>query len=119
MAQRTDVKPEGRTRVPPYIAFRTLKTFTEDLKAHGIPNRIDRSVWGSRFSGSVGAQLMSALRFLHLIDENDQPEPILKRLVAANGTGDWKTVLTEMLRAAYEPILNLDLQTITPQELSE
>ena len=64
-----------RTRssgTPPYTSYRTFKTFIEDLHQHGVPSRIDRSVL-TRFSGVVGTQLMRALRFLGLIEEEGRP----------------------------------------------
>ena len=55
-------------RTAPYTSYRTFNTFIEDLREHGVPSRIDRSVL-PRFSGVVGGQLMHALRFLGLIDD--------------------------------------------------
>ena len=40
-------------RTPPYVSFVTFKTCVADLKEHGIPNKIDRSVL-TRFSGVTG-----------------------------------------------------------------
>ena len=54
---------ERQIAVPPYVPYRTFQTFLEFLQ-DGIPARIDRSVWGSRFSGSSGTQLMTALKVL-------------------------------------------------------
>ena len=69
-----------RTRssgTPPYTSYRTFKTFIEDLHEHGVPSRIDRSVL-TRFSGIVGTQLMHALRFLGLIEDDGRPTERLK-----------------------------------------
>jgi hypothetical protein len=59
-------------------------TLLEDLQ-RGLPARIDRSYWGDKFSGSTGTQLMSALRFLNLIDSNGLPTLQLKDLASAKG----------------------------------
>ena len=78
-----------RTRssgTPPYTSYRTFKTFIEDLHEHGVPSRIDRSVL-TRFSGIVGTQLMHALRFLGLIEDDGRPTERLKGLVKAHGDG--------------------------------
>ena len=98
---------KSQVRVPPYVSYKTLKTFIEDLKTHGTPTRIDRSIWGSRFSGSVGGQLMSALRFLNLIDSNDAPEEKLKALVEAHDTEAWASKLQPVIQASYKPIMGL------------
>jgi hypothetical protein len=50
-----------------------------------MPARIDRSYWGDKFSGSTGTQLMSALRFLSLVDSNGVPTNQLKDLAGARG----------------------------------
>ena len=34
---------------PPYTSYRTFKTFIEDLREHGVPSRIDRSVLDALF----------------------------------------------------------------------
>ena len=62
---------------PPYTSYRTFKTFIEDLHEHGVPSRIDRSVL-TRFSGIVGTQLMHALRFLGLVEDDGRPTERLK-----------------------------------------
>ena len=118
-ASVTEREHRASVRVPPYIAFRTFKTFIEDLKVNGVPTRIDRSVWGARFSGSVGAQLMSALRFLSLLDGEDRPEPALKALVEAHGADGWASALRTILQKSYEPIMALKLKEITAQELGD
>ena len=79
-----------RTRssgTPPYTSYRTFKTFIEDLHEHGVPSRVDRSVL-TRFSGVVGTQLMHALRFLGLIeDETRDQNPLASRLIRQHYKG--------------------------------
>ena len=51
--------------IPAYVSFSsflTLLNFLKDMPA--MPIQFDRSLWEGKFSGSTGAQLMSALRFL-------------------------------------------------------
>jgi len=81
----TLVIDRGKKRSPPYVSYRSFLTLLEDLQ-RGIPARIDRSYWGDKFSGSTGTQLMSALRFLSLIDSNGLPTLQLKDLASAKGT---------------------------------
>ena len=69
---------------PPYTSYRTFRTFIDDLREHGVPSRIDRSVL-TRFSGVVGSQLMHALRFLGLIEDDGRPTPRLRELVTRMG----------------------------------
>ena len=106
------------TRTPPYTSYRTLKTFIEDLREHGVPSRIDRSVL-TRFSGVVGTQLMHALRFLGLIEDHGRPTQRLKELVNAHGAGHWPEKLLELLRQEYAPMFAIDLETATPSHFNE
>jgi hypothetical protein len=78
------VTDRNKKRSPPYVSYRSFMTLLEELQ-RGIPARIDRSYWGDKFSGSTGTQLMSALRFLNLIDANGVPTSQLKELVGARG----------------------------------
>ncbi|HEY5205159.1 MAG TPA: DUF5343 domain-containing protein [Roseiarcus sp.] len=110
-----------RTRssgTPPYTSYRTFKTFIEDLHEHGVPSRIDRSVL-TRFSGIVGTQLMHALRFLGLIEDDGRPTERLKGLVKAHGTGSWSGRLLELLGHEYAPMFAIDLGTATPSHFHE
>ena len=110
-----------RTRssgTPPYTSYRTFKTFIEDLHEHGVPSRIDRSVL-TRFSGVVGTQLMHALRFLRLIEDDGRPTERLKALVNAYATGRWPETLLETLGHEYAPMFAIDLETATPSHFNE
>jgi hypothetical protein len=78
------VNDRNKKRSPPYVSYRSFLTLLEELK-RGLPARIDRSYWGDKFSGSTGTQLMSALRFLNLVDPNGVPTNSLKDLVGARG----------------------------------
>jgi Family of unknown function (DUF5343) len=109
-----------RTRssgTPPYTSYRTFKTFIEDLHEQGVPSRVDRSVL-TRFSGVVGTQLMHALRFLGLIEDDGRPTQRLKELVSAHGSERWRERLLERLREEYAPIFAIDLETATPSHFS-
>jgi hypothetical protein len=103
---------------PPYTSYRTFRTFIEDLQEHGVPSRIDRSVL-TRFSGVVGTQLMHALRFLSLIEDDGRPTQRLKELVSAHATAHWPEKLLERLRQEYAPMFAIDLETATPSHFNE
>jgi hypothetical protein len=71
--------------LPPYVSYRTFLNFIEGLQ-QTMPARIDRSYWGDRLSGSTGTQLVTALRFLDLIDMNGFPTVKLRQLVVSKGS---------------------------------
>jgi Family of unknown function (DUF5343) len=106
------------TGTPPYTSYRTFKTFIQDLQEHGVPSRIDRSVL-TRFSGVVGTQLVHALRFLGLIEDNGRPMQRLKELVNAHGAGRWPETFLVLLREEYAPMFAIDLETATPSHFNE
>ncbi len=76
---------KSRKRLPPYISYRSFRTFLDDLQ-QGVPARIDRSYWGERMSGSTGNQLVAALRFLNLIDAAAVPTERLRKLTMLKGS---------------------------------
>lgn len=111
----TEAKQE---RIPPYTSYKTFRTLIDDLRTHGVPSHIDRDVL-KRFSGSVGTQLMTALRFLNLINEANQPLASLEVLVAAKEPEQWKKALASTLESAYGPVMKIDLSRATPSALTK
>lgn len=114
------VKESGRKRLPPYISYRTFQNFLERLQKGGIPSRIDRSYWSDLLSGSTGTQLMSALRFMGLIDTNDIPTSRLRLLVQAKGA-QRAEVLRQITSGAFSFVLqeSFDSQSATYAQLEE
>jgi len=112
------VKGEKTAKTPPYISFSTLKTFISDLHDHDIPSRIDRSIL-TRFSGTAQNQLMTALRFLELIDHGGKPTAELGLLAKSYGTADWSPNLATVIKKSYAPIFAIDLASSTPSQFNE
>ncbi len=108
---------EGQLQIPPYVPYRTFRNFVDQLR-EGIPARIDRSVWGARYSGSSGIQLMTALKVLGLTDADGRPTEALERLVMTDGD-ERRAVLTAVLQRHYRPIFTLDLARATKAQFSE
>ncbi|MBM3957191.1 MAG: DUF5343 domain-containing protein, partial [Gemmatimonadetes bacterium] len=84
----------------------------------GVPARIDRSVWGQRYSGSSGTQLMTALKVLDLVDDEGRPAETLERLVRAEGDAR-RRALRAVLEAHYAPVFALDLSRATRAQFHE
>ena len=102
----------------PYVSFPSFTNLLDWLSTVGIPLQMDRSFWGSKFSGAIGGQLMSALRFLGLLVE-DKPTPELEELIRANVEGR-KKQLAGVLKARYSAIFDLgDLPRLTPKQISD
>ncbi len=83
-----------------------------------MPDRIDRSVLDSKFSGSAISQIMSALRALKLIDTDGSPSEALVQLVNSEGEQHHRT-LESILKSYYTPVFNLDLERATKAQFRE
>jgi hypothetical protein len=117
--QMVDAKDaEVKGPAAPYTAFQSLKTMAKQMKEHGVPSRVDRSVL-TNFSGAVGSQVITALKFLKLTDDDGHPTVALRKLVDAYDTDAWATVLAQIIRDAYAPIFKMDLETASPGQFSE
>lgn len=110
--------PGARQPAPPYVAYPTFKTMIAGFGQHVLPGRVDRSVLGN-FSGIVGSQLLTALRFLDLIDEERRPTGALQALVAQAGSAGWPAALSNVLRASYAPVFAIDLKSASPSQFTE
>jgi len=113
------VNDRGRKSLPPYVSYRTFRNFVDGLQL-GIPARIDRSYWGDRYSGSTGTQLMTALRFLGLIDGNGMPTTRLRQLVSAKGA-QRSEILKQIAYTSFDFLSerSLDPQVATYAQLEE
>lgn len=109
---------EQTTAVPPYVPYRTFQTFLEFLLDEGIPERIDKTVWGPRFSGSSGTQLMTALKVLTLVDADGHPSNELEELVHAEGDAR-RALLRRILERFYIPVFDLDLARASKGQFRE
>jgi hypothetical protein len=118
MQMADDQKAETKRPAPPYVSYASFKNMISGFKEHVLPGRIDRSVLGN-FSGIVGGQLLTALRFLNLIDPTNHPQDSLRELVSAANTPKWAAELTRVLHAAYTPLYELDLKAASPSQFSE
>ena len=110
---------KGHGRLPPYGSYKTFRTFIEDLHTHEMPSRIDRSIL-ARFSGTVGNQLLTGLRFLRLIDAEDRPTNELRALERAFGDPEgWSAALHNVLKAAYPSVIQIGLENATASQFVE
>lgn len=107
----------GGALAPPYISFLQLLNLFDWLRQEGVPHRFDRSFWSRKYSGSMGPQMLSALRFLGLL-KGDTPQPDLERLTSTQGD-DRKAILAEVLRRSYTAVDFDLLPKATPGMMSD
>jgi hypothetical protein len=98
-----------------YLPFKTFLSALESLE-HGIPKKIDRTIWRTQ-SYVVQTQIIMALRFLGLLDDEDNPTPKLHQLVEKKA--DRKMFLNNLMVDAYRSIIDLDLTKTTPKMLDD
>lgn len=109
---------DDKVDTPPYVAFRTLLNFLDWLHEAGVPTRIDRTFWGERLSGAYGFQLMAALHFLNLVDNDNRPQPELETL--ARDLDKRRAILLERLENSYsDAIRGINLEKATLGELKD
>lgn len=97
--------PEGivNKRVPPYLPFKTFLSSLDTL-SHGVPPKIDRSLWRSQ-SGVTQGLIMHAYRFFGLVDEEDGDKSTEYLEKVARYPDQRPSVLRFLLEANYDEIL--------------
>ncbi|MGA7339756.1 MAG: hypothetical protein WBE72_19470 [Terracidiphilus sp.] len=108
-----------KTSTPVYAPYATLLSALDNLRTHGIPSTgiIDKSLWDTQ-SGAVQSQLLLALRFLGLIDEQNRVQPPLPILVRASAE-ERKTLLKPIIEQKYQSVISLGLATISQGQLED
>jgi hypothetical protein len=117
MAAETGTEaPKGP--MAPYTSFLTVKNIVKDMKEHGVPTRIDRSVFPNLAGGTVG-QILPALKFLALTDDSGHPTERMASLVASFGSDAWAASLAGIVRSAYAPLFSINLEGASPGQFLE
>jgi hypothetical protein len=83
-----------------------------------MPGRIDRSVWGPRYSGTSGQQLMTALKSLSLISDEGIPLKALEEITISSGT-ERRSLLKNLLQDKYKNVFAIDLKRATKSQFNE
>lgn len=112
----TTLEDKGKAS-PPYIPFLTFSNMIMWLETEGVPVKFDRSFWGKKYSGSLGSQLMTGLRFLGLL-KGEHTQPLLGDIVKATGD-DRKKLLVNMIQQSYSAVDFSQLSGGTPNMLKE
>lgn len=111
----TDTTEPGIAKTAPmYASYRVFTGFLDwlgDMPA--IPEQLDRSLAGDRYSGSLWSHLMSGLQFLGLA-QGSVPMPELEELVKAKGDKR-KSLIEATLRSAYGDDFISRVPRMTPQ----
>jgi hypothetical protein len=105
---------------PPYVSYKTFDKLINNLKELS-PSHLDMSYLSDKFSISTGTQLMYAMRYLKLIDENNRPMPRLK-LLASGATGEHRAAILRQVADETYPFIfrgTLDIRNATYAEVQD
>jgi len=100
-----------------YVGWTTFKNALDQL-AQALPNRIDRTCFPGQ-AGGVQSQLLAALKFLDLIDDDGKPTRTLQSLADADSETARREQFKKILESQYSKLFALDLTKTTPGELAE
>lgn len=104
------------TRIPPYLAFKTFLNSLDTL-SQGVPPKLDRSFWKGQ-SGINQGLIMSAYRYFHLVNDNDESTPDL--VVLAQHPEKRPAKLRDMITLEYHFVLEKgDITKSTMRMLEE
>src|SRR5271157_160993 len=107
--------PTASTTAAPYLPFRTFLSAIEALE-QVVPKKIDRTIWRSQ-SGIAQTQILMALRFFDLVDDEDHPKELLYELVAKKENRAEQFV--RLLNFSYTALLDHDLTKMTPKMVED
>ncbi|HEV2498120.1 MAG TPA: hypothetical protein VGY31_00895 [Terriglobia bacterium] len=107
---------ENGATAPPYLPLKTFFTGLDALR-EGVPKKIDRGIWRTQ-SGAGQAQIMITLRFFGLVDDSDNPNPLLEKIAKADES-ERKKLLKPLVEQHYKSIIAHDLTKMTPKMLDD
>jgi hypothetical protein len=105
---------------PPYMSFGVFKSTIDRLADTTVPSGpLDRRVLHG-LSGADYGSLMSGLRFLGFVDQDNKSTASYRELVQVSKDAQFKPFLIETLNAKYAPIIrDVDIQSGTITELEK
>lgn len=107
---------DSRSPKPAYVPWKTFIGFLDQFQGKGLPARIDRSVLQGK-SGASQSQLIGALKFLGLIDDNGTPSSDLLSLVVDPSAR--QEVMGKLVKSKYAEALEISRQNGTQAMLEE
>ncbi len=104
---------------PAYIPYKTFTRFINWLHGTHIPTQIDKSMM-SKMSGGDQSAMISALKFLKLIDSDGKPSQQFIQLIESNEETK-SSLLKTVLERAYPFIFedSIDLKRATTKQIEE
>ena len=96
----------------PYAPPANMQAFLQRIRRMNMPQRVTREILkGIGISENIVPRVLSTLRFLQLITDNDEPTDVLRGL-AGSTEDEYRQLLERTIRSAYAD----DFQTIDPSK---
>jgi hypothetical protein len=106
-----------RRGAAPYISFWTFIRLLDHLNKTAMPRQVDRKYVGKLLGDGIAPQIVIALKWLGLIEEDGQPTEDFRELVQ---THTRKQALSRILLDRYDLVFaGVDLANCSPAELDE
>jgi hypothetical protein len=103
-------------RRPPYCSVASLEEFIREVRTLGVPDVVDRRyLQRLRVARSNEWALLSALKFLGILDDRGRPTPQYRELQ----TSTWRTALRRLIQVAYAGLLAVGGDRKSQAELTD
>lgn len=90
---------------PPYVSFKSFTNYADAIRElRHVPAVVDRGTMKT-FSGSTQNELISALKFLKMTDDNSVPSQLFSDYALASNE-DRKPILSKAIRDSYSFLFN-------------
>lgn len=104
------MRDDGERPFRPYAPAATVDAVLQRLRRMNVPPRISPEfLRGAGVSDALAPRVIAALRFLSLVNDNDEPTDTLRGLAMASDE-DFRTTLEGVIRTAYAD----DLRNVDP-----
>jgi len=102
---------------PPYVTYKSFSNFINDLREHGMPTHITRTILPGSNSGK--ATMAASLRSLGLINGDDEPTAMLEKLTTPDI--DYSKTLNEIIISHYDFLSDpeFDIKNTTTEKVVE
>lgn len=111
-----------KSYAPAYVSPKSLETFIIQRREDGhITDVVDKSLMRN-FSGSTQNELLSALKFLKLVNDKGQPTQLYREIITETDEAAQKKLMEKALREAYGFVFDapgFSLERGTTFQLSE
>jgi hypothetical protein len=105
---------EAPVRRPAYCAVRSFLEFLKRIQSITLPRVVDRAYLRQlRVAENNEWALLSALKFLRIVDDRGRPTPAFRRLQ----TAEWRSELRGLLYEAYAELIDLGGESMAQENL--